>query len=335
MDIKGKKVLLIAPNFHALQEKIEAEIEALGAKVYYFDERPSNTFFTKFCIRMGWHWLVRRKISNYYTSIVEKTKNQKIDVVLIVNLEAMPHSAIKKLAEQQKEASFFLYMWDSMRLKPVSASTIGLFDKVFTFDPQDAETYNLHFLPLFYSKEYQDKAGEQSDIKYDLLFIGTVHGQRYTQLEAIKKQAEKLGLRVFFYYYMPSRTLYFIRKIIDRDFRKLKYAEVQFQSLSANDIVKLMRSSRAVVDLSHKIQVGLSMRTFEALGMRKKLLTTNKEVVNYDFYDPANIKLIKPENINLDSDFFKADYVEIKTAIYAKYSLNFWVKSIFGSNNSE
>ena len=27
------------------------------------------------------------------------------------------------------------------------------------------------------------------------------------------------------------------------------------------------------------------MRTIEVLGMRKKLITTNEDIVNYDFYD--------------------------------------------------
>ncbi|WP_228731997.1 MULTISPECIES: hypothetical protein [Pseudomonas] len=53
-------------------------------------------------------------------------------------------------------------------------------------------------------------------------------------------------------------------------------------------------------------QAGLSFRFFEAMTSRKKVITTNKSVVDYDFYNPANILVIDE-----------------------KYTLQGWVKTVF------
>ena len=63
-------------------------------------------------------------------------------------------------------------------------------------------------------------------------------------------------------------------------------------------------NSRVVLDLPHPMQTGLTMRTIEAIGSKKKLITTNVDIVNYDFYNPKNILLIERENINFDKSFF-------------------------------
>ena len=40
-----------------------------------------------------------------------------------------------------------------------------------------------------------------------------------------------------------------------------------------------------ILDIAHPHQKGLSFRPYEAMGLRKKLITTNKDITNYDFYN--------------------------------------------------
>lgn len=72
----------------------------------------------------------------------------------------------------------------------------------------------------------------------------------------------------------------------------------------------------------------MTFRVFEAIGLNKKLITTNKDIINYDFYNPNNI-FIWDENIKeIPKDFLNKEYEKLPENIYRKYSLENWVKTI-------
>ena len=59
--------------------------------------------------------------------------------------------------------------------------------------------------------------------------------------------------------------------------------------MSQEEIISLISKSKAILDINHPSQVGLTMRTFETLGANKKLITTNENIKIYDFFDKENI----------------------------------------------
>jgi hypothetical protein len=86
--------------------------------------------------------------------------------------------------------------------------------------------------------------------------------------------------------------------------------------------------SKCVLDSAQAGQLGLTIRVLEALGAQKKLITTNEDVVNYDFYDEENIYVYDGKSFNFDSPFFKKPYKKIDESIYEKYSLRSWLKEM-------
>ena len=96
-------------------------------------------------------------------------------------------------------------------------------------------------------------------------------------------------------------------------------------------MIDIYESSRCVLDSAQSGQLGLTIRVLEALGANKKLITTNSDIVNYDFYRPENIYVYKG-NIDLDNVFFKEGYKEVDKEIYEKYSLRNWLKEILEGN---
>lgn len=74
-------------------------------------------------------------------------------------------------------------------------------------------------------------------------------------------------------------------------------------------------------------QLGLTIRVLEALGAKKKLITTNEDVVNYDFYCKENIYVYK-NKFDYDSVFFKESYKELDKDIYEKYALRSWLAEL-------
>ena len=100
--------------------------------------------------------------------------------------------------------------------------------------------------------------------------------------------------------------------------------------MSEKETVKTIENSKIVFDICNKNQVGLTMRTIEALGSQRKLITTNKDIVNYDFFDKNNIYVFDLESFEIPSAFLETEYHEINENIYKKYSLSSWINTIFG-----
>lgn len=84
-----------------------------------------------------------------------------------------------------------------------------------------------------------------------------------------------------------------------------------------------------MIDIQRDDQIGLSFRVFEALGYRKKLITTNIDIVNYDFYNPQNILVLDPNNIEIPKSFVESPYEDVPDHILAPYRIDNWVKKVF------
>lgn len=74
MNLNGKTVL--APKFFGYEIEIKKELENLGARVIYFDERPKNDFFTKVFIRLNLKKLIKNDIEKYFRNIINFTKDK-------------------------------------------------------------------------------------------------------------------------------------------------------------------------------------------------------------------------------------------------------------------
>jgi len=329
--LKNKRILFIAPSFHGLHNKIYDQMLLMGAEVDYFDERPSNSFFYKVVLRLRLRSLVSNHLKSYYREIVSLTKYKVYNYIFVINIEAIDQDIFRLIKDHNKDSKTILYMWDSLEIKPISKDLLRMFDKVCTFDPRDAKSRDITMLDLFYSKEY--KVVSRKSFNYDLCFIGTIHGDRYMLLREIKRKAEKMNLKVYFYFFMPSKTLFFLRKFFDKRFKGIRLDEVNFKSLDAKNVANIMGQSNAIIDLSYKDQCGLSMRTFEVLGVGRKLITTNNCIRKYDFFNSQNILILKKERVQIDKDFIENQYCELNKEIHKKYSLESWVKNIFLESN--
>jgi hypothetical protein len=70
------------------------------------------------------------------------------------------------------------------------------------------------------------------------------------------------------------------------------------------------------------------MRSLEAFGAHKKLITTNQSIRDYDFYSPNNICIIDRKNPQIPNSFFKEAFTPPELNLYQRYSLEGWVNEI-------
>lgn len=331
MDWKGKNILFISPSFFGYEKSIQNRLRDLGANVDFFDERPANTFWTKAIIRIN-HRILAFYIKKYYKSIYSLIRKSKYDYVFVVNIEAMPKSFLKLLKKQCPSAKFILYMWDSIMNKKYTESYLSYFDIVYSFDPSDCQKNNsIRFRPLFFLNEYQEIATFEQ-FEYDLCFIGTAHSDRFSLIRNIQTKALSKKLKIYWFLYLPSRKLFIWNKIYNSAYRKAHLSDFNYKPLSSLDTMNIIKKSKIVLDIQHPGQSGLTMRTIEMLGARRKLITTNASITNYDFYSPHNILVIDRKQPVLSEDFCNTEYKPINNNIYYKYSLDGWLEEVFDIN---
>jgi hypothetical protein len=326
-DLRGRSVLFLCPKFFNYEQEIKKKLEELGASVKWVDDRPSNNFLSKALIRVNKKF-IKKRIFNYYKTIIEQIRLNKMqfNYVFFLNPEAIAVESLKQFKNEFPDATFILYMWDSFQNRKSTAELLPFFDRKFTFDPHDAQNFGLKLRPLFYIDAYS--ATESEKLIYDLLFIGTAHTDRYKLLNKIVDQFSG-ELTVKQYFFLSSKMLFWVKKILEKDFRNVNYKDISFTALSHNTNAGLIRQSRVILDINHPGQLGLTMRTFEALGARRKLITTNADVANYDFYNENNILIIDRLNPVIEKQFLLSPFVTVSGAIAKKYNLGGWINELF------
>ena len=323
-----KKILFFSANFFGYQNEITTKLESLGAEVKSYDERPKNTFFYKAMIRLDKR-LLKRKLEDYYDKIIQENIKTQFDYVFFLKAEAITEVKLRELKESQPGAKFILYMWDSIENCPSVQRLFPQFDSIKSFDAMDVkENDYLSFRPLFYLDEYKNLENSLHT-DYDITFIGTGHTDRYEIITKVKKLCDKLILNYYFFIYMQDPKIYYARKLFSKAFRFAKRSDFSFVPLLKNDILKIIEKSKCILDIERPVQRGLTMRTIEILGARKKLITTNKDIINYDFYDPKNILVIDRDNPKIEVGFISSDYQEVPLKIFEKYSITNWLYEVF------
>lgn len=323
--LTGKKILFFSPRFFGYEMKIKEKMIELGAEVHYYDSRPDNGFLTKVLIKINKN-IIKHKINAYYEDIIQRVKNIEYDIIFFIVPEAINRSLMKKIKAEHPEAKFILYMWDSFSNMKNILDIKDLFEHISSFDDEDCRKYEgIKFRPLFYADEYKAIAKNQQESTYDVGFIGTTHSDRYSLLTKIRTDLVQRNLKVYYYLYFPGKLFFMIRKIVDSTFRWAKMSDMEFKPLNFKKTLNILSSFEAVIDIHHAKQAGLTMRTIEMIGAKKKLITTNKKIKEYDFYSANNVCLLNRDHPFIDSGFFKKPWAEVDEKIYDRYSLKQWV----------
>lgn len=270
------------------------------------------------------------RIGNFFNKLILKKNTKKIkreeyilnelaalgkqDQILIINPEIISvstHKKIKKLTNR-----YIAYLYDSSKRRPIShLLEIELFDTVFSFDPEDVKTYNL--IPLTNYIYFEKKIPKIDDVKYDCFTISYLD-ERLETMNRIAEILKQKNLKSHFVVVGKNKPDGIHPNIIFTEERQ-----------NQQQVHQEINKSKTVLDLLRDEQAGLSFRIFEALGFQKKIITSNKYVQEFDFYNPENILIIDPENPDIPKSFFETPYVPIPQEIYRKYSLEGWVEDVF------
>ena len=87
--LKNKKILFISPSFFDYEKEIKKELVELGAVVDFYDDRPSNDFFTKVFIRLNIKHFINNKIDSYYDNLFLVIENINYDFIFVITPETL------------------------------------------------------------------------------------------------------------------------------------------------------------------------------------------------------------------------------------------------------
>lgn len=319
--------LFICAGFFGYAQEIVSELERRGHRTIWFEDRPGVDTFTKAMVRLS-PKLIAHKTEAYFSNMIAQLRDQPIRNVLVIKGEALSLQALHRLRAAFPQARFTLYFWDSYRNMPKgSAQKVDFFDRAFTFDPVDARADSrLAYRPLFYLKEFAALPQVERDI--DLLFIGTVHSDRYDVLKRIAR-AIPPGRTFETYLYFPSRSFYQIKRIVRPSYWGATPRGIIFTPLPKQKILSLMARAKVIVDVERPVQTGYTIRSIEAIAAGRKLVTTNPRLHEADFYRKSNHLYIDRRNPSIGADFLDAPFEELPDHVLARYGVDGWLDDVF------
>lgn len=325
IDLKGKRVLFIAPKFFGYEIQIILALKKLGATVYFHSDKPSEKRWAKVLLRLfpKLVWIAANHILKKW---LNEERVDDCDIVFVLKGEAVSPGLLKELRLRYPKARFVLYMYDSIANVRYTECKLALFDSVFSFDPKDCEHFsNIRYRPLFFTQEYLKKT--QSPVSSGLFFFGTLNGDRP---KVLVKVMQALGSRIPFDYglYVRSNWELVFRKLIDRSFEVIEGARLYFSAVPASELQRRMSACSCVLDIEHPKQTGLTMRTFEVLAAGKKLITTNTAIRNEEFFDPAVICVIDRASPIIPLDFISGPSKSMPERFFVKNSIEGWLSEV-------
>lgn len=308
------KITIIAPFAFGYTAHIHKALNAykhIDTSILYLD-KPG------FIYKNSWH-----KVRNFVSKIFGKNLKKSFvfdriqaemsalgnqDIVFIIRPDLLDDKTLSLLKQATNE--FIAYYYDSTRRFPRKADIINCFDKIYSYDKQDVENYGFEFLTNYIFDEQPTSPHE-----YQFFNIST-NDHRFGLIENLaaylKARKWTYNIQVFNGSPMPAEHVQIITK---------------FQSIA--QVAEMIKKTKIIVEIQRSDQIGLSFRIFEALGYRKKLITTNTDIVNYDFYKPQNILVIDEHNIDIPEEFVSSPYEDLAPEILDKYRIKNWVKPIF------
>ena len=325
MPLAGQKLLLIGIGFYDYEAAIAAEFRALGAEVWVENEQPPEARGVLAPLRRRLssnEQGIQRALRRHQEAMLDRARSRgPLDHVVVIKGTLLDEDFLRRLRDEQPRARLTAYHWDSMARFPDLMRRQALFDRVLTFDHADASQSGFILRPLFYRPELSRAMPVEATI--DLCFTGWLHHDRLRQIEAIRTHATALGLSTSLYLSTGAWTSLKLRV-------RGRGHDVHSRPQPFDRYVATTLASRAVLDLPHPQQTGLTMRAIETVGAGRKLITTAGDIRNYDFYRPENIHVLDGSNLRIDPAFLRAPPMSLPPDVQERYSLRAWALDVLG-----
>lgn len=187
-----------------------------------------------------------------------------------------------------------------------------------SYSKRDCERYGFRLNTQFFfdclageARQCRALGGRNPSLK--ALFVGREKG-RSEVLHKLAGQLREAGVEVDMRI-LPAQT---------GRLRVLKESLMSYRT-----VINLVKDADILVDYYLDPDAGMSLRPLEAVFFGKKLITNNREILEADFYSPANIYVLGHDGRTL-KEFVTCPGEEVAPEIRDRYLLSNWLKRFNG-----
>ena len=316
------KICLISFDFFSFDQNIVLELKRQNIEAHHIDiskykyEYPNifskiTNFLNKILFKKN---IKKIELEKNILNRLEKLGHQ--DIILVVRpdrLTKQTHLKIKNYTDK-----YITYIYDSCTRFPIDDLLKDkIFDTIYSFDLQDCKKYGFNFITnyIYLEKKEIKPLSETNNRIFIILSIDE-------RLHLLNKIANYLSDNA-----IPFKFIITGKKKPKNINRNIIYTK---KPIFIDDLMEELENANVYLDLIRHGHNGLSFRIFEALAMQKKIITTNKSISEYDFYNPNNILILNEKSeVNINQDFLTTPYQPLNDAVYYKYTIENWVKTVF------
>lgn len=317
-NITGKNILLLCERFYGYDIAIRDELYKLGANYVFL----KNARFFNGSFREPKNFRIQYLLLNPFErrcwtkKFIEEISDQHFDLFICIENACFIKSFMSYLQRKNPKIKTILFLWDTYKTQQGKFKDYRLlFDKVYSFDRDDAKLYGLDYFPDFYIPQEN-----QNEYLYDLSFVGTANGSstihRFELVDYVSQFCKSNNLNAFLYLktYKPSSTRNPIKRLKRKLCGKTKLQQLcekyknerwlHYEPINLDECNKIQSQARVLLDLNHKDRQGMTINCITALAQGQKLITTNKRIKEESFYDPNMIYIMDDKKPYLDLAFW-------------------------------
>lgn len=245
-------------------------------------------------------------------------KNLNEYTKIIINDAMFNNNILKYISKKNAVASKYVYYTNAVRNSRIKPNNIPKDWRVYTFDISESKEFDIEYSPEYYT-EHQENI--KYDLKYDVCYVGADKTNvRLKNLLDIKEVLRKNKVQNFFHIF---RVL--------KKYNKYELQETTNMFLKYEDIQRIILESKCILELQMEGQSGCTLRTLESMFLNRKLITNNKDIVNYDFYNPNNIFVIEnaddfKDRFNDILKFMRSPYQKLPDMVKNNYKFCKWLE---------
>lgn len=234
------------------------------------------------------------------------------DEMVVVFDSKVNRRYMELLRRRNPQARIVVWCWNEIKPREGLLKIADGLD-VWSYSPSDCETYGLKYSDPFYFDsivrrfEPMRQANATSGVK-GFLFMGRPKG-RTGQIDVMARAICDAGWECELVYYSDTND---------------RQAEGR-RAEPYENIVRNTLGYQGILDVAASQASGLSLRTMESVFFHKKLMTTNRLVAEYDFYDENNI-YIWGESPMTVREFLDLPYRPVPREVADRYLLSAWVR---------
>lgn len=292
-------ILILKDNYNSFEQYYLDKLNECGvdAEFYYTSSSMLRKVFTHYALPFEslWYGGWKNNLDTY-------------DCIIV--FDSLHSANLLKYIRKRYRKRLIFWHWNPIK-KDKDIAILEETNKIcehWTFNPNDAKKYGMNLNNQFFFYQNQEDVSKEETV----FFVGTDKG-RYEKIVAISDNLKNTGMAIDFH-------------VISMDYNDTrKYVEKTY--MEYDEVISHIRKSKAVVEIVQDGQNGLTARALEAMFFETKLITSNKEIRNFNFYNSRNIFIIGEDNNDSLDTFLHMPFESIDRKKLYPYDANGWINN--------